>query len=854
MKRASPARNRRVAAADETSISSDDASNGSSNSSSTALPSEARKRVPTVTNMSSLLAARNAILSVGISFALWQVVSQSGSRERNGSVVSERGLRSAPTLSDVDTSRDHFCTLYMAPSTLGPNAGFGIFTAKSFARDEPIKIMDGPSIAVVDPYVIPEAPHLRVLGDKWWGELKGMPNHMRFEGEGVMEYVAGFGSLPNFHPYLSNINPQEPRSAMDDTAWDRIKTPGAGSSSVYTGKDIYAERDILPGEELFLDYGESYFDESPDVYKDIPRETDYYDASSFVMKFKDELIRAKDGRQRSSREKEMITNMFGEMKDAVAKAYSSRSASLLPGSVEDLANIAEAAFTDIDADPLGNNSGDEPDEGRVRFALAREMSTRHVTPSWLRSNGHCLDNIVHKTSTIPGAGNGGFAARSLKAGEVIVPVPLYHVADRALLGTYPIHIDANKGTFIRNETRLNGPPQLLTNYCFGDDDSSLLLCPITSVMHLNHCSDGGQCGSNKAKGPNAKLRWATKWHPETKKWLNSTVEEIEREKDRVLNLEVVATREIYPDEEIFINYGREWEIEWERHQSKWSPQTDSSESHRSAVTLNREIAEPVLTNDLRNDLSTPGDVMMGCWYWPDNGDDDDASGEDYSEDNDDEDASNDDTEDEVGNSVFRLRALAASSKQSWKSLSDEKILSQYAIDGSQFVDDEEYGSPDFWPCSIIAKDGENKINSTYTVRIFQSKSHRTAPWERESEPLFLTNYPRSSIRYFVKPYRSIQHSADAFRRFIGLPKDMWPEKWKNRQRGASQGEYRVGDRVIYLSSSNKEKTGIVVHFDASKGYDIFSVRSGKVRAGIGPESIVKLDVRVKELDLDNFYA
>lgn len=92
------------------------------------------------------------------------------------------------------------------------------------------------------------------------------------------------------------------------------------------------------------------------------------------------------------------------------------------------------------------------------------------------------------------------------------------------------------------------------------------------------------------------------------------------------------------------------------------------------------------------------------------------------------------------------------------------------------MDDEEYGSPDFWPCSIITKDDGNKVNSTYTVRIFQSKSHRTAPWERESEPLFLTNYPRSSIRYFVKPYRSIQHSADAFRRFIGLPKDMWPEK------------------------------------------------------------------------------
>ena len=56
------------------------------------------------------------------------------------------------------------------------------------------------------------------------------------------------------------------------------------------------------------------------------------------------------------------------------------------------------------------------------------------------------------------------------------------------------------------------------------------------------------------------------------------------------------------------------------------------------------------------------------------------------------------------------------------------------------------------------------------------------------------------------------------------------------------------------SSSKKEKTGLVVHFDSSKGYDIFSVQSGKVRAGIAPESIVKLDVRVKALEMDKIYA
>jgi len=746
----------------------------------------------------------------------------------------------------------------MAPSTLGPHAGFGIFTAKPFAIDDPIKIMDGPSIAVIDPYIIEEAPHLKVLGDKWWAELKGMPNPMRFEASHVTEYVAGFGSLPNFHPYLSNINPREPRNAVDDSSFDRTKSSGAGSFSTYTGKDIYADRDIVAGEELFLNYGESYFDEAPEpeIYKDVPREADYYDASSYLMKFKEELIQAKDGRQLSSREKEMMTGMLGKTKSAIAKAYSARSASLLPGSVEDLANIADAAFSDVDSDPLGSNSEDEPDEGRIRFAIAREMSTQHVTPAWLHSNGFCLDNIVRKPSTIPQAGNGGFAARSLGAGEVIVPVPVYHVADRGLLRTYPIDVDSSTGTFIRNETRLNGPSQLLTNYCFGDDESSLLLCPMSSVMHINHCStrrNGGQCSSNSQKGPNAKLRWASKWHPETKKWLNSSIEEIEKEKDRVLNLEVVATREIEADEEILIDYGLEWEVAWERHKARWSPSTDFPELHKTAATLNKEKADPIPTNDLRTDRSAPGDVLSGCWYWPEEDEDDDSK--DNSEDDDDISASEEHVEDEIGDAVFRRRrAEAASNKSSWKSLSDEEIVSQYSIDGSSFVDDRGYVSPHFWPCSVISKDeGRGEVNSTYTVRVFQSKSHHTAPWEREEEPLFLTHYPRSSIRYFIKPYRSIQHQPAAFRRFIGLPNDMWPDNWRNRRRGA-QGVYRVGDRVIFLSSSNKVKTGIVVHFDAAEGYGIFSVRSGIVRTSIPPESILKRDLRVKELDIDKFYA
>ena len=54
--------------------------------------------------------------------------------------------------------------------------------------------------------------------------------------------------------------------------------------------------------------------------------------------------------------------------------------------------------------------------------------------------------------------------------------------------------------------------QLLVNYSFGGDDSSLLLCPNANAVLLNHCSDRRpelhSCGNSNM--PNAEYRWA-KW-------------------------------------------------------------------------------------------------------------------------------------------------------------------------------------------------------------------------------------------------------------------------------------------------------------------------------------------------------
>jgi hypothetical protein len=171
------------------------------------------------------------------------------------------------------------------------------------------------------------------------------------------------------------------------------------------------------------------------------------------------------------------------------------------------------------------------------------------------------------TATPTGAvGQGAMAQRFIAKGEIIVATPLLHIPDRGALSNFPVHrikdvkttrsrdLDTGitttthkEGTVLRRDISGIQPPttgliddsnddkdhwttathrheQLLINYCFGHGESSLLLCPVTNVILINHCSDRTQqCGP---EGPNAMFQWATKLEGNTQLWLNKTLEDI----------------------------------------------------------------------------------------------------------------------------------------------------------------------------------------------------------------------------------------------------------------------------------------------------------------------------------------
>jgi hypothetical protein len=193
---------------------------------------------------------------------------------------------------------------------------------------------------------------------------------------------------------------------------------------------------------------------------------------------------------------------------------------------------------------------------------------------WLDQHALCVDNFSFGNSTISKAGHGVFALRFLAEGTAILPVPLIHIPDRSILDMHQPTIRLAQGhkreRFLRK--------QLLLNYCLGHAESTMLLSPYGPVFNLiNH---------NQTLA-NVRLQWAL---PERSahlpEMLEKDVSDFTKEKGARLGMEVIALRDIQPGEEIYLDYGDEWEEAWREHLSTWRP-LESSRNYISAHDMNK---------------------------------------------------------------------------------------------------------------------------------------------------------------------------------------------------------------------------------------------------------------------------
>jgi hypothetical protein len=109
--------------------------------------------------------------------------------------------------------------------------------------------------------------------------------------------------------------------------------------------------------------------------------------------------------------------------------------------------------------------------------------------------------------------------------------------------------------------------QVLTNYCFGHTNSSLLLCPYgNGVNYINH---------NQTQA-NVRFRWAEGFgvmHNET--LINEgTLEDMSVTPQ--LAFDYIALRDIQEGEELFLDYGDSFEAAWQRHVANFKPVTPNA--------------------------------------------------------------------------------------------------------------------------------------------------------------------------------------------------------------------------------------------------------------------------------------
>jgi hypothetical protein len=222
-------------------------------------------------------------------------------------------------------------------------------------------------------------------------------------------------------------------------------------------------------------------------------------------------------------------------------------------------------------------------------------------------------------------------------------------------------------------------------------------------------------------------------------------------------MEIVALRDIKPGEEVYMDYGEAWEDAWENHVANYKPppplMTADGKTEEPFVTAKEANEkegplELLVSNNLREIPGHPY-LFTGCQY---------KTGSDFVTNKD-----NDGTWDQPNSK--------------WKKLSDARILKLYADDGSFYEGGYSYhGDRTYWPCSILRKEAND---DSYVVRIHQHKRHDQQKWDENDLPKLLTNYPRESIHYFVKPYASDQNLPGVFRHAIGIRDEIFPTQWKN---------------------------------------------------------------------------
>lgn len=377
---------------------------------------------------------------------------------------------------------------------------------------------------------------------------------MESEAEQTSGWSWGYGSLPNCHFWMNNI--QESKCEFDTVGLTPKNSPGAGAFTGYHGRIATASEDIAAGNELFVSYGTNWFKTREDYMGLVPEEDDFEVGSEFLESVGELLLFEIEYDDDQDHVRYMIQVQTDIWDMIINFPYKSRPLAALPKTFTAAIRAMEVGITQTE----------------------EERATHSV--EYLEEHGKCLDHVQPKNSTIPHAGRGAFATRFLPKGTVVSSAPLVHIPDRDILTMYADTEDGER----RDKSSPIGQ-QLVLNYCWGHPSSSLLLCPYShGTPFINH----------NGQEPNVKIKWMEndeRYHNSS--WLDEPVTFFDSVWTTKLMFEYVALRDIQEGEEVVVDYGKEWEGAWNEHVKGWKP----VKKYVSPYELNENFEIPLKTHD-----------------------------------------------------------------------------------------------------------------------------------------------------------------------------------------------------------------------------------------------------------------
>lgn len=616
------------------------------------------------------------------------------------------------------------CQIYLAESSTGH--ALGSFAGVAFNAEDAI----GPSDAIVQFVDIRAHNHdiaeendgqllENFLGTCWSGDATaGMG-----EGDEVISAVGGPCFSSTGHVGMINAVIYQPstllRSDSDllSSGYNELTSPGRGAFTTYHNLTLLAVDKIQPGMELFLDFGAEY-NKYDDVTK--PNIDDYRKMDEAMEKMVGFFNKHADNIGEKAAD-EVFEFMKKDVLDLTAERRSPAARSLLPESYKGLQEIIDKGGS-----ALYNNPEVQKDV------------------DWLKNNAYCQDNLIAGVSTIAHAGRGAFAARHMKKGEVVSPMPLVVLNNgRAALNMIELEDDdededsEDEGEEKKKEKKEDDETtqQLLYNYMFEHPQCSVLFFPAGPMS--NYVNHGGK------KKANVKMIWSTKSWSNVKDAQQISVNDLSMVGQIDMILELVAIRPIKKGEEVLLDYGDDWEAAWSEHVGKWKEVTKDKKFYKTAMVLN-EVHHGV--------GKTPQPFPL---------DEKKKDGEDN---------------DEYKNVALQCHLLYDEDKIERRRNADGTRTKVYpwipapTSEQSRLKTDIAYRGVNRVGCNIMERSGDKKSGYKYVVQ-----PHT----ETETLNVLVKNVPHEAIRYVDKPYTNPQHEVTAFRHAIQFPDEIFPKVWKD---------------------------------------------------------------------------